>query len=782
MFTRFLGLLTVVACLGAAALAQVAPKPKPPADPANPLPKGKTKDAQRDPIVDKDRPIDKNRPRDQPKDRSREKDRKRDQDRDRDRDRIRDGKKDPPERRFPQDPRRDLDVTGNFIRFDRDRRTLWLGSGEAGRQTSYQIGDDSRVTIDGRPGRFEDLREGDPVRLRLSPDRTTILDAHVGGPLQRGTITDVDVVRQRLTFKAGDGSAKTVSVPAGADIIIDGGDRVLGDLKTGLPVSVWLSRDQKVALWVMAGRGVAPPDKEERPRKVNEPSRDDRPPEPAGLRPAARVDPPTAGAAASRPPVETPGAIVPPAPGAVPLTRPHSVPDDDLRMAVERRLWRDFNFPFDGVDVYVSRGIVTLSGEVSSLMAKDRAVRIAGSTLGVRSLVDQLKVRRYALTDEQVREGVTRALAADPAADAYEVQAHVDAGVVTLSGAVDSRTEAELAIQVARGVLGVLGVRNEIRIKAGKPRSDEDLARDVRARLAWDRRLDPAEIEVKAEGGVVTLTGAVGSAAEKWQAEQNAWVSGVRAVNADGLQVDRWWDRASLRGPNPARTDAAIRQAIQDAFLYDPRVTSYKVGVSVVDGVATLTGVVEDLAAKWAAERNAFNTVGVHRVRNLIKVRGVRDVSDAQLIEGVRATFARDPLLAGTEIRVNAVNGQVYLRGTVRSDFERDHAAGLATRVTGVVGVRNLLVPDFTRTGPAVGTSANWDSDLRDDIRDELQWNPHVNATYMHVTVEDGVATLTGVVNSESERWAAVQSALRAGPRKVVDRLQVLSDRETGRR
>jgi hypothetical protein len=234
MFTRFLGLLTVVACLGAAALAQVAPKPKPPADPANPLPKGKTKDAQRDPIVDKDRPIDKNRPRDQPKDRSREKDRKRDQDRDRDRDRIRDGKKDPPERRFPQDPRRDLDVTGNFIRFDRDRRTLWLGSGEAGRQTSYQIGDDSRVTIDGRPGRFEDLREGDPVRLRLSPDRTTILDAHVGGPLQRGTITDVDVVRQRLTFKAGDGSAKTVSVPAGADIIIDGGDRVLGDLKTGL--------------------------------------------------------------------------------------------------------------------------------------------------------------------------------------------------------------------------------------------------------------------------------------------------------------------------------------------------------------------------------------------------------------------------------------------------------------------------------------------------------------------------------------------------------------------
>ncbi|MGZ3679928.1 MAG: BON domain-containing protein, partial [Ktedonobacterales bacterium] len=55
---------------------------------------------------------------------------------------------------------------------------------------------------------------------------------------------------------------------------------------------------------------------------------------------------------------------------------------------------------------------------------------------------------------------------------------------------------------------------------AATVRSDEEIQRDVLEELKWDTRVQPNEIGVAVNEGVVTLTGWVDSYLKKWAAEE----------------------------------------------------------------------------------------------------------------------------------------------------------------------------------------------------------------------------------------------------------------------
>ena len=60
------------------------------------------------------------------------------------------------------------------------------------------------------------------------------------------------------------------------------------------------------------------------------------------------------------------------------------------------------------------------------------------------------------------------------------------------------------------------------------------------------------------------------------------------------------------------------------------------------------------------------------------------------------------------------------------------------------------------------------DTQLQQDVMDELKWDPSVRAA-IRVDVKDGVVTLSGYVDSYSKKWAAVcAAARRAGLRSVT--------------
>jgi len=66
------------------------------------------------------------------------------------------------------------------------------------------------------------------------------------------------------------------------------------------------------------------------------------------------------------------------------------------------------------------------------------------------------------------------------------------------------------------------------------------------------------------------------------------------------------------------------------------------------------------------------------------------------------------------------------------------------------------------------------DNQLKQDIETELRWDPKVNAAEIGVTVNEGVVSLLGTVDTYAEKWAAEDATKRvSGVRTVAQDLTV---------
>lgn len=472
--------------------------------------------------------------------------------------------------------------------------------------------------------------------------------------------------------------------------------------------------------------------------------------------------------------------------------QPEKITDKQITNAVEARFLFDNAVPWSFVDVKTDAGIVTLSGTADNLLAKDRAARIVESIKGVRAVVNNIDVQTVKRTDEEIRQDVERALLMDAAADSYELKPKVNGGVVTLTGTVQSFKEQNLALQLAKGVRGVKEVKDEIELKYKAQRPDPEIVADAQRALENDVWLNAAGIKVTANDGKVTLSGTVGSAAEKTRARTLAWVMGVQDVAAEGLKVDPLLANQMRRSPTKTvLNDEAIKKAVEDAFVADPRVFSFNPEVEVNNGIVTLTGVVDNIKAKNAAEQDAKNTLGVFSVRNYLKVRPVNPPDDDKLAQNVKQALLRDPIVESYEIDVQAGNGTVTLEGNVDSFYEKSQAEDVANRINGVVLVNNNLDvrnpaityynmrwdPYFHYQPHYTGTTTYWkdrsDPEIKNDITDELFWSPFVDEDEVNVSVDNRVATLTGAVDTWNEYFAAAENAREGGAASVINRLKV---------
>lgn len=440
--------------------------------------------------------------------------------------------------------------------------------------------------------------------------------------------------------------------------------------------------------------------------------------------------------------------------------------DSDIEAAITADYVADDSIPSHRIDVSVKDGVVTLDGSVYNILARDRAVEVAQAIKGVQSVVSMIKVKPVERSDDEIGKDVKDALLADPATDSYEVDVKVKNGTVTLTGEVQSYEEKQLCELVAKGVKGVRAVENKIAVDYKTDRPDYEIKAEIERLLKWDVRVDADDIDVEVKDGKVTLKGSTASDREKSRAATIAWVAGVRSVDND-LDV-RWWDREAdlKRSEYEYRTDEEIEKSVKDAFVYDPRVQSFDVDVDCRYGTVTLSGTVENLAAKKAAEVDAENTVGVWSVINNIDVRPEPYVADAEIIERVEHALDRDPYVDRHDITVSCYNGKVYLYGTVNTEFERDQASAAAETINGVVMVQNNIT---------VREAWVWKSDweIERDIEDQLFWSPFVDSDEVNVEVKDGVAILTGTVDTWREYTKAAENALEGGAESVDNRLNV---------
>ncbi len=140
---------------------------------------------------------------------------------------------------------------------------------------------------------------------------------------------------------------------------------------------------------------------------------------------------------------------------------------------------------------------------------------------------------------------------------------------------------------------------------------DEQLRRDVAARLEADPGVDARRIVVSVAGGVVTLAGEVRSYSEKWEAERVVErMPGVRGI-ANDIEV---------RG-DTTRDDSEIARRAVEALRRNVLVPSKALTVRVENGWVVLSGEVTRSFQRRAAERAVRNLPGVRGVSSTITVR-----------------------------------------------------------------------------------------------------------------------------------------------------------------
>jgi hypothetical protein len=163
---------------------------------------------------------------------------------------------------------------------------------------------------------------------------------------------------------------------------------------------------------------------------------------------------------------------------------------------------------------------------------------------------------------------------ADERVKGNQISVETSDGRVTLRGKVDSDSAKAAAASVASNIAGIKGVNNDLQVVLPGDRkavdiSDDGITRQVKAGLAKDARL--RDVDVRTDGGVVSLTGAVPSIDASARASEIAWAASARPVKNE-LSYDSARSpgrSAAVRVPGSHTRMKAMQQALTDRG-FDP--------------------------------------------------------------------------------------------------------------------------------------------------------------------------------------------------------------------
>ena len=213
-------------------------------------------------------------------------------------------------------------------------------------------------------------------------------------------------------------------------------------------------------------------------------------------------------------------------------------------------------------------------------------------------------------------------------------------------------------------------------------KTDSQLQRDVIDELRFDPSIGSEEIGVAAKNGVVTLSGQVSNYAKKSAVVRAAErVAGVRAI-AEELTV--------VLPSSFKRTDTDLAHSVAAVLKWDVSVPDDKLKARVDDGWVFIEGEVDWQYQSASADRAIRNLTGVRGVTNLLQVKKRASVPD--LKQRIESALKRHAELDAGQIRVEALDGRVTLRGEVRSWSERQDAEWAAWGAPGVSTVDDVLV------------------------------------------------------------------------------------------
>ncbi len=258
------------------------------------------------------------------------------------------------------------------------------------------------------------------------------------------------------------------------------------------------------------------------------------------------------------------------------------------------------------------------------------------------------------------------------------------------------------------------------------------------------------------------------------------------------------------------RDTASLNQKIAEtiaAQLRNAKISGYDMEVTFKDGVATISGQIENAREKARVSRIVAQVPGVRSVRNELVVKSQNKIQqqpsffDNQTIAQRAAAALKKAKIVGDQIDVEVRNGVARLSGRVADSLQKAKAAEVVASVPGIKMVDNQLQVSRTVASRA--------PQHRSAIKQTSAWKPETVAAHrepnmltkarksvakptnqemaeriaaalrqaqlsgydIEVNFKDGVATLKGKISTPQQK-AAVEQCVRSVPGvKVVQNL-----------
>ncbi len=198
------------------------------------------------------------------------------------------------------------------------------------------------------------------------------------------------------------------------------------------------------------------------------------------------------------------------------------------------------------------------------------------------------------------------------------------------------------------------------------------------------------KITVKADDGVVTLTGTVHDKDEKAVAADTVEnLPGVKSVKNEIVVADTY----------PEKSDAWMAFKIRGHLLVKANVSAVDTKVAVKDGVVTLSGTADNMAQKELSGVYAKEIDGVKSVNNNLVVLATpaepatigENIDDASITTQVKFALLNHESTSALKTKVTTTDGVIVITGEASSDAEKSLVTKLASDIRGVVSVNNRM-------------------------------------------------------------------------------------------
>lgn len=216
------------------------------------------------------------------------------------------------------------------------------------------------------------------------------------------------------------------------------------------------------------------------------------------------------------------------------------------------------------------------------------------------------------------------------------IEVDVSKGVVTLSGAVGTEIQKNLAEEVVSSIKGTSSVKNNLVVSRamtlqpearvptlGERLDDLTIEASVKTALMLNENVNARRIGVNSDRGAVILTGKISTHAEAELARKIA--DDVEGVVSVQLELDL---EAATEGKNKKSIiekvdDARIATHVRAALRVNRNIDSSEIEIAVEDAVVTLTGIVHSGAERDLAQKIVEDCWGVKTVKNEIRIKEI---------------------------------------------------------------------------------------------------------------------------------------------------------------